>query len=380
MFLSVTCFEGNVNTYFVFIFKESKLVRFCQQRLKQNILTNCLFCARISVYLVRIENGQYDEEYAGMTTRELKKRYIREKKIGSNEYPLNKVIQYEDETGKSLFSMDEDDILSFFFDYVKINTTGTLDTYRTVLSKFMNWCMDHHYVALTENIFEGNVQLDPDTLAAYMSVKSEFYYYDEEYIESVCRHLKTEKEYTETVIRCFYEGIDSYETLVCLKKNMVDLENNCICLGENSLQISSRLTYLLGKMMDYDENERHQGDSGRNLYFTRYLPEDVFVFRGKEDTPVNRKQFVRRRIETAAKELAIKGFTQKKIYQSGILGTIYKACSGDVDQVIHLLYEDKKKKNNEPLDRILQEKGYKIPAYRVRYLFKSYILNVISSR
>ena len=81
MFLSVTFFEGNVNTYFVFIFTESKLVIFCQQRLKQNILTNRLFCARISVYLVRIEDDQYDEEHAGMTTRELKKRYIREKKI-----------------------------------------------------------------------------------------------------------------------------------------------------------------------------------------------------------------------------------------------------------------------------------------------------------
>lgn len=315
-----------------------------------------------------------------MTTRELKNRYIQEKSIESNEYPLNKVIRYEEETGKCLFSMDEEEVLSFFFDYVKINTTGTLDTYRTVLSKFINWCIDGHYVDLTENIFEGNVQLDPDTLAAYMSVKSDFYYYDEKYIDSVCRHLKTEKEYTETVIRCFYEGIDSYETLVYLKKDMLDLKKNIICLGENVLRISPRLAHLLGKMADYDVEEKSQGDSGRSLYFTRYCPEDVLIFRGKEDTLVNRKQFVRRRIETAARELKIKGFTQKKIYQSGILGTIYKACSGDVDQVIHLLYEDKKKKNNETLDRILQEKGYKIPAYRVRYLFKSYIMNVISSR
>lgn len=315
-----------------------------------------------------------------MTTRELKTRYILENRIESNEYPLNKIIQYEEETGKNFFSLDEEGILSFFFDYVKINTMGTLDTYRTVLSKFTAWCIQNSLVETKENIFEGNVQLDPDTLAAYMSVKAEYFYYDEEYMESVCSHLKTEREYTETVIRCFYEGIDSYETLVYLKKDMVDLKHRKICLGDQVLHISDRLAGLLENMMRFNVEERNPGDSERNLYFTRYLPEDVLVFRGKEDTSVNRKQFVRRRIETAAKELEIKGFTQKKIYQSGILSTIYKACEYDVDRVIHLLYEDKKKKTNEPLDRILQEKGYKIPAYRVRYMFKSYILNVMSTR
>ena len=303
-----------------------------------------------------------------MTTRELKDRYIREK------------IQYEEETGRVFFSLDEEGIISFFFDYVKINTIGTLDTYRTVLSKFIGWCVENRFIDAKENIFEGNVQLDPDTLAAYMSVKSECYYYDEEFMESVCRQLKTEREYTETVIRCFFEGIDSYETLVYLKQDMLDLEQRKIYFADHVLQISDRLGNLLAKMIDFDTEQRNPGDSGRNLYFTRYAPEDVFVFRGKEDTAVNRKQFVRRRIETAAKELDIRGFTQKKIYQSGILSTIYKACGYDVDQVIHLLYEDKKKKTNEPLDRILQQKGYKIPAYRVRYMFKSYILNVMASR
>lgn len=315
-----------------------------------------------------------------MTTRELKDRYIREKKIESNQYPLNKMIQYEEETGRVFFSLDEEGIISFFFDYVKINTIGTLDTYRTVLSKFIGWCVENRFIDAKENIFEGNVQLDPDTLAAYMSVKSECYYYDEEFMESVCRQLKTEREYTETVIRCFFEGIDSYETLVYLKQDMLDLEQRKIYFADHVLQISDRLGNLLAKMIDFDTEQRNPGDSGRNLYFTRYAPEDVFVFRGKEDTAVNRKQFVRRRIETAAKELDIRGFTQKKIYQSGILSTIYKACGYDVDQVIHLLYEDKKKKTNEPLDRILQQKGYKIPAYRVRYMFKSYILNVMASR
>ncbi len=315
-----------------------------------------------------------------MTTRELKDRYIREKRIESNEYPLNKILQYEEDTGRKFFSLDEEGILTFFFDYVKINTIGTLDTYRTVLSKFTAWCIENHLIDSEENIFEGNVQLDPDTLAAYMSVKSEYFYYDEDYIESVCRHLKTEREYTETVIRCFFEGIDSYETLVYLKQDMLDLEHQKIDLGDHVLQISDRLAALLGKMIHFDTEQRNPGDSGRNLYFTRYLSGDVFVFRGKEDTAVNRKQFVRRRIETAAKELDIKGFTQKKIYQSGILSTIYKACGYNLDQVIHLLYEDKRKKTNEPLDRILQEKGYKIPAYRVRYMFKSYILNVMASR
>lgn len=315
-----------------------------------------------------------------MTTRELKDRYIREKKIESNQYPLNKMIQYEEETGRVFFSLDEEGIISFFFDYVKINTIGTLDTYRTVLSKFIGWCVENRFIDAKENIFEGNVQLDPDTLAAYMSVKSECYYYDEEFMESVCCQLKTEREYTETVIRCFFEGIDSYETLVYLKQDMLDLEQRKIYFADHVLQISDRLGNLLAKMIDFDTEQRNPGDSGRNLYFTRYAPEDVFVFRGKEDTAVNRKQFVRRRIETAAKELDIRGFTQKKIYQSGILSTIYKACGYDVDQVIHLLYEDKKKKTNEPLDRILQQKGYKIPAYRVRYMFKSYILNVMASR
>ena len=315
-----------------------------------------------------------------MTTRELKDRYIREKKIESNQYPLNKMIQYEEETGRVFFSLDEEGIISFFFDYVKINTIGTLDTYRTVLSKFIGWCVENRFIDAKENIFEGNVQLDPDTLAAYMSVKSECYYYDEEFMESVCRQLKTEREYTETVIRCFFEGIDSYETLVYLKQDMLDLEQRKIYFADHVLQISDRLGNLLAKMIDFDTEQINPGDSGRNLYFTRYAPEDVFVFRGKEDTAVNRKQFVRRRIETAAKELDIRGFTQKKIYQSGILSTIYKACGYDVDQVIHLLYEDKKKKTNEPLDRILQQKGYKIPAYRVRYMFKSYILNVMASR
>lgn len=315
-----------------------------------------------------------------MTTRQLKEKYVEVNRIESNLYPLNKVIRFEEETGKDFFSMDEEDIIDFFFDYAKINTTGTLDTYRTVLSKFINWCLKNQYVDLEENIFEGNVRLDPDTLAAYMSVRSEWYYYDEDYISSVCRNLKTEKEYTETIIRCFYEGIDSYETLVYLKKDMLDLKNGRIRLGENDLQISGRLCSLLEKMMNFDVEDRNPGDSERNLYFTRYLPEDVLVFRGKEDNAINRKQFVRRRLETAASELGIKGFTQKKIYQSGILNTIYKACENDVDQVIHLLYEDKKKKNNEPLDRILREKGYKIPAYRIRYMFKSYIMNIIAAR
>lgn len=315
-----------------------------------------------------------------MTTRELKNAYIEENQIGSNEYPLNKLIQYEEETGRKFFSMDEEEIIFFFFDYAKINTTGTLDTYRTVLSKFVNWCMEQKQISVKENIFEGNVQLDTDTLAAYMSVKAEYYFYNEDDMESMFRHLKTEKVYTETVIRCFYEGIDSYETLVYLKRDMLDVSQRTLCLGENILSISARLTGLLEQMMNFDVQGRNQGDSERSLYFTRYQPEDILVFRGKEDTAVNRKQFVRRRIEMAAKELEMKGFTQKKIYQSGILNTIYKACENDVDKVIHLLYEDKKKKNNEELDRILREKGYKIPAYRVRYLFKSYILNVMASR
>ena len=81
-----------------------------------------------------------------MTTRELKTRYILENRIESNEYPLNKIIQYEEETGKNFFSLDEEGILSFFFDYVKINTMGTLDTYRTVLSKFTAWCIQNSLV------------------------------------------------------------------------------------------------------------------------------------------------------------------------------------------------------------------------------------------
>lgn len=314
-----------------------------------------------------------------MKIRQLKEEYVKVNRIENNLYPLNKVVRYEEETGKAFFSMDEEDIIDFFFGYAKINTTGTLDTYRTVLSKFINWCLMNHYVDLEENIFEGN-GLDPDTLAAYMSVRSEQYYYDEAYISSVCQNIKTEREYTETMIRCFYEGIDSYETLVYLKRDMLDLKNGLIWLGKNELRISGRLCTLLEKMLNFDDEDSNQGDSGRNLYFTRYLPEDVLVFRGKEDNVINRKQFVRRRLETAASELGIKGFTQKKIYQSGILNTIYKACDNDVDQVIHLLHEDKKKKNHEPLDRILREKGYKIPAYRVRYMFKSYILNVIAAR
>lgn len=274
--------------------------------------------------------------------------------------------------------MDEDDFLEFFFTFVNIQHVDTLNVYRYRFSRFYQWCMDQGLIQASYNIFEGNVLLDPDTLAAYMSQKCSLFYYDDGYVDAICRNLKTDRRYTETVIRCFYEGMSSYTELIRLKWGDVDLGEGIIRLPNRQIVISDRLRELLQTMTDEKDLEEDNG-SLRPLRYQRFGEEDVFPYRITKDTPANRKQYIRRRLETAREELKLESLDAKKLFQSGLLQAVFRACDHDIDQVLKLLYEDKMKNKNQALDQILKEAGYGVSSYRARSMFKPYMMQIADS-
>lgn len=316
-----------------------------------------------------------------LTTKESIEQYLKVNEIKTNLYPLTngKIFAFEELKKKLFFDWEEEDFIAFFFDFVKINSYDTLSVYRTRYTQFLHWALQNHLLDRENNIFEGNVQLDPDTLAAYMSVKANLFYYNDDYIDAICKNIQTDQIYSETLIRCFYEGISSFQEIIYLKKNMVDPKKKVFHLKDRMIPISDRLLKLLQQIMS-DELEGETGDSRRRIYYRRFEPEDVFPYRSTKSSERNRTQYMQRRLEMVKKELNLDDLSIKKLYQSGLLQYIYKACGRDMDRFILLLYEDKRKQTNAQLDRMLQEGGYQITSYRVRSLFKPYMIQVVNSR
>lgn len=309
-------------------------------------------------------------------TEQLSKEFL-QKHTQMNAYPFtnNKIFEYEKKRGRNFFEMSDRDFVEFFFDDVGINSVATLDCYRTLYSRFYRWCIEQQYTD-NRNIFEESVYLDPDTLADYMAKKCSIYYYNDADIEFLCGKLPESPVLSEALIRCFYEGISSYDELIHLQREQIDLDTHSICLKDRKLRISDRLSFLFGKLL-IGEVEM---EKGRNGYQLQRLGEgDVFFYRITRDTDANRKQFLKRRLEKVSECADIK-VTAKLLYQSGLLQAVKKSCANEDERLIRVLYEDKNKKTNFVLDRILKENGYSIKSSRVRYMFKPYMLQLIASR
>lgn len=313
--------------------------------------------------MIRIDTRQLSEKYLQCHTQ-------------MNTYPFtnNRIFEYEKKSGKNFFEMSDKDFVEFFFDEVRINSVATLDCYRTIYSRFYRWCIENCYTD-NPNIFEESVYLDPDTLAAYMAKKCSIYYYNEEDVEFLCQKAGEYSVLTEAVIRCFSEGISSYDELIHLQKEQIDVAGHRIRLMNRRIAISDRLSFLLEKLM-LGEVEPEAGRNGYQLQ--RFAEEDVFLFRIAKDTDANRKQFLKRRLERISECADIK-VTAKLLYQSGLLQAVRKACDNREERLIEVLYENKNKKTNFVLDNILKENGYSIKSSRVRYMFKPYIMQLLTS-
>ena len=311
-----------------------------------------------------------------MDTKQLSEEFL-QKHTQMSAYPFtnNKIFEYEKKIGKNFLEMSDGDFVEFFFDEVGIHSVATLDCYRTLYSRFYRWCMENHYTD-NRNIFEESVCLAPDTLADYMAKKCSIYYYNDADIEFLCGNIKESPVLSEALVRCFYEGISSYDELIHLQREQIDLENHTISLKDRRIEISERLSLLLERLWLAEAGM----EAGRNLCQPGRLAKgDVFFFRITRDTDTNRKQFLKRRLEKVA-ECAGRKVTAKMLYQSGLLQAVRKACANEEERLIRVLYEDKNKKTNFVLDRILKEKGYSIKSSRVRYMFKPYMLQLIASR
>ena len=313
--------------------------------------------------MIKIDTRQLSEEFLQCHTQ-------------MNTYPFtnNRIFEYEKKSGKNFFEMSDKDFVEFFFDEVKINSVATLDCYRTIYSGFYRWCIEKYYTG-NRNIFEESVYLDPDTLAAYMAKKCSIYYYNEEDVEFLCQKAGECSVLSEAIIRCFYEGVSSYDELIHLQKEQIDATNHRIRLADRSIAISARLSFLLEKLM-LGEVKMEAGRNGYRLQ--RFAEGDVVLFRIARDTDVNRKQFLKRRLERVSECADVK-VTAKLLYQSGLLKALRKACGNEDDRLIEVLYENKNKKTNFVLDNMLKENGYTIRSSRVRYMFKPYILQLLIS-
>lgn len=293
-----------------------------------------------------------------------------------NTYPFtnNRIFLYEEKIGKDFFAMTEQDFISFFFDEVGINSVATLDCYRTLYLHFIDWC-----IARGEwdggNLFADSVYLDSDTLADYMAKKCPLYYFSAEDIAFLCENTQEAPVLSELLIRCFYEGVSSYDELIHLKWQQVDSKRRILHLDGRDLRISERLVRLFDQVMDGEVEIR----AGRNGYELRRLEQgDVLVYRLTKDTDVNRKQFLKRRLEHVAKQAGVQ-MTAKRLYLSGLLRMLREEC-GDEETLIHMLYEEKNKKTNAALDALLVKHGYPMMGSRVRYMFKPYMMQLLASR
>ena len=315
-------------------------------------------------------------------TRALADAYLAEAGISNNKsYPLTngKLYEFEKITGKSFLELEEEDFIRFFFDFAGIHSVSTLDVYRWLYVRFYQWCIDNGHTDKDDNLFEGNVELDPDTLAACMSRRCRLYYYDDGYIDKICSHIKKDKIYTEILIRLFYEGISSYDEIMYLKKSQVDFQTRTLLIEDRKVGISERLCRLMEKLQN-GYVERYDNDSKRQIRYVRFSGEDVFLFRSAVDSSFNRRQFMSRRLGEVKRELSLEDFSVKKLYQSGLLQMIRKECGYDTDQLLHVLYEEKHKQTNYLLDQMLKKHGYKITSYRVRSLFKPYMMQLAAFR
>ncbi len=291
-----------------------------------------------------------------------------------NKYPFTngKIFRFCEEIGKDFFSLEDKDFITFFLKYVKINSVATMDAYRATFSKFYQWCIDGGYTG-NRNIFEESVYLDPDTLADYMAKECPVYYFQEEDIDYLCR--KTGGDLlAESLIRLFYEGAASYDEIIYLKREQIDFDGSRISFLNRSMRISpelSRLLYEISQETFYLEDAY-----GRKIC---HLKEgEVFCYNVSNDTEKNRKQFLKRKLDAVSQKCGRK-VTSKLLYQSGLFHKLKAACK-DEDELITMLYENKRLKVSFKLKGLLEENGYPLTVSRVRYMFKPYMLQLIATR
>lgn len=316
-------------------------------------------------------------------TKKLANLFIEEKEI-KNKFPFtnNKLYEFEMKIDKSFFDMNEQDFVNLFFCYIGINTVATIDIYRGAYSKFYDWCIENGYTN-SKNIFENSVELDPDAMAGYMSKLCPNSYFSDNGLEMLCTRITYDKYYTETLVRCFYEGCSSFDDLIYLKKDKVDLNAKKIYLKDRTICISDKLCLLLQMIMNTNNDGIKSYEIGfddKGYTYQRFAQDDVFYYRLYNDSIENRKRYMWSKIKRLSDNISFGNVTIKKLYQSGLLQTIFDECNKDVDKLIHILYENKNKKTNDTLDKILKDHGYKLKSNRVRSMFKPYILQIIATR
>ncbi len=308
--------------------------------------------------------------------RELAEEFLAENKLTGNTFPLTngKLFAYGEMIGKSLREFSEEDFICFFFDYVKINNISTLNAYRTRLRQFWDWLEKKGLAG--ENPFRNRVRLDADTLAAYMARRVELCYYDDSLVERVMENLREDEKYTELVIRAFYEGIGGVQELAYLRRDQLDFGRGEIRLGNRRMLMSPRLSRLLQWICAPEAAQELSRAGGRGLTYQRLCQEDALVFPCSRDSERNRKQYLQRKLERVQRELKLPGFTARRLYLSGLLQYLYKACGQDQERFVNLLSGHKGKHENRELQEIVAGSWYPVDPIRLRHMFRPYLLQV----
>jgi hypothetical protein len=303
-----------------------------------------------------------------MDTRDSIGRFLQENPGIGNEYTLTngKLMDYEQEIGKSFFAFGEADLAAFFFDYLELDKMNTFHAYRRIYRRFYAWGMEQGVTGENYNILDSPC-FASDTAAACMAAKDGLVYYDPVSLDLICGRISDSPEYTEAVIRCLYEGVPSLQDIVGLRREQIEEKEKKIRFGDREIPISDRLCRLLLYCLS---EEALSGLEGK-YPAVRFREDDVFAYAIVQDSDKNRYQFLKRKIEKVSRELKLRAFTPKNIYLSGLLQFIYQACGKDRETFVQLLWAGKWERDGR-LGELLKKGGYRVTAARVRYMCKPY--------
>lgn len=296
-----------------------------------------------------------------METQELSQRYIEEMNIKTT-FPFTNhhIFQYEKAVDKHFAEFEDYDFVDFFFQYMKIESVSTLNTYRTAYYQFYEWLTARHLAAY--NVFKNSALLQSDSLCQLMANMVEIEIYDEGYIEYICSTLKEQQIILESIIRGIYEGIKIAE-LAVLTIDKVDFKQNKVTLSNGFKKtVSPRLALCLKACYHLEVS----GIENPDLIFK------VKLYNSDADEVTKIHRSLARQLREYAKEQSI-SLTPKKLYDSGLLNFILKSCDYDYDTFYRMMGEDKYKRTTERLNSILEAYGSRMSAKVCRYFYKQYV-------
>lgn len=203
-----------------------------------------------------------------ITTKEVFDKYLETlensvNKIARCSIDRPELYKYEENLGKQIFDMNEEELIGLLISFNKKYKTGekssmpvaTIEYTVTILRAVFNYYIDN--VRIIKNPWYSRKLRGKSLLNALLKEKESLTI---DIIETAINKLKKDahtsdylKKYVECIVLLFYEGFRKPEEIVLLKENMINFKRHIVYLEGRTVHLSDRCFGLLMYVHDLDK-------------------------------------------------------------------------------------------------------------------------------